>query len=270
MGNQIQATVPARTGIGGRPRAPGPAIPLLIVLWAAAGAATAETGGGAPPLVEHVAGNCYERRVLDAGGRVTGHQRIRVRDAVHGPAGPVAPIDVIRFDTGDALQDELRVDDRFEFRMVGEIDGDAREETALQIIGYLGSNSRLSLDFLDEAVIYPAEPCDGERLAPVRLNLSVQGGLVALLGGRAEIRITDRACRSAGDRGAYLIEGSLRLRMYLLGVPFKKERYRSRQLLDGDRGLVWHILEHADGGRQELTMVERAACEPPWKPLADG
>lgn len=120
-----------------------------------------------------------------------------MHESTNGPRGPVAPIDVIRFRTGGGPEDALQVDDCYEFKMVGEIDGDAREEAALQNIGYVGSNSRVSQDFLDGAVIYPVEPCHGERLPPVRLNLSVEGGLVALLGGRAGIRIMDRVCRAA-------------------------------------------------------------------------
>lgn len=57
--------------------------------------------------------------------------------------------------------------------------------------------------------------------------------------------------------------------MYLLGIPFKKERYRSRHLVDAEHGLVCHILENTDGGRQELTMVDNAACDPPWNPLGN-
>lgn len=271
MGDRTQSamTAPAAAPIGAQPRGAVLPVPLLIILCMTGGAtatAGADAGNGTRPFVDRIAGNCYDRRVMDAGGRVTGHQRIRVHESANGPRGPEAPIDVVRFRAGGS-DGALQVDDRYEFKLVGEIDGDAREEAALQIIGYVGSNSRVSLDFLDGVMIYPVEPCHGERLPPVRLDLSVEGGLVALLGGRAEIRIKDRECRSADIEGGYVIESTLDMRMYLLGVPFKKEHYSSRHLVDADRGLVWHILESPDGGRQELTMMDNAACDPPWKPL---
>lgn len=243
----------------GRQVSPASAVSLLSILFVTSFGPAAAVGTDSS-LVDRVAGNCYERRVLDSGGRVTGYQRIRVRDPTHGPRGLEARIDVVQFKTSGPRGGELHVDDRFEFKMVGEIADDAQEEAALQVVGYIGSNSRVSLDFLDQTVIYPAVRCDGESLPPVRLDVSAKGGLVDLLGGRAEIRITDRTCRSADDEGTYSIEADLSLKMYLLGVRFKRERYHSRQLVDVDRGLVRHVLEKPDGGRQELTMVEYTAC----------
>lgn len=258
--------VPGATGVDAAPHAWVSAIRPLIVAYVMAGMpAQAGESESDQPIVDRVAGNCYERRVLDAAGRLNGHQRIRVRDATYGPNGPVARIDVVKFRTGDAPGGELQIDERFEFGMLGDIAEDAQEEAALQIVGYLGSDSRVSLDFLDQTVIYPAGLCHDQDLPPVRLNLSAAGGLADLLGGRAEIRITDRTCRSAGDGESYFIEADLQMKVYLMGIRLRNERYRSRQLVDPQQGLVQHVLEKPGGSRQELNMVEPALCTPPWQ-----
>lgn len=259
--------MPAAAGGDAEPRGWAPAVRLLFFAYVMT-CVPAQAGDSERDraFVDRVAGNCYERRVLDAAGRVTGHQRIRVQDAIYGPGGPVARIDVVKFRTGVAPDSELQIDDRFEFRMLGDITEDAQEEAALQIVGYLGSDSRVSLDFLDHTVIYPAESCHDQDLPPVRLNLSAMGGLVDLLGGRAEIRITDRTCRSAEDGESYFIEADLRMKVYLLGVRLRNQRYRSRQLVDPQRGLVRHVLEKPGGSRQELNMLEPSLCAASWQP----
>lgn len=268
------------------PRAPGTGPPgpppastriaavCLLIAGLAPGSAPPAAAEKGPPLVPQVAGNCYERTVRDADGRMTGHQRIRVRDPVDGPRGIQARIDVVNFKTGGAGGQRLRVDDRFDFRMIGDIsEGAQKEEAALQIIGYVGSRSRVALDVLGDTAIYPDGRCRGQRLPPVELDLSARGGLVDLLGGRAEIRITDRACRPAGNAvgsaDAYLINGTLQLKIYLLGIPFKRERYTSRHLIDPGRGLVRHRLDNRDGGSQELVLVNQSACTPPWTPVGE-
>lgn len=261
--------MPGAAGIDAKPPGWAPAARVLIVACVMTGmAAQAGESGSDQPFVDRVAGNCYERLVLDAAGGVTGHQRIRVREATYGARGPVARIDVVRFRTDDEPGSELRVDDRFEFRMLGDIVEDAQEEAALQIVGYLGSDSRVSLEFLDQAVIYPVESCHDQDLPPVRLDVSAAGGLVDVLGGRAEIRITDRVCRSAGGGESYFIDADLRMKVYLLGIRLRNERYQSRQLVDPQRGLVRHVLAKPDGSRQELHMVEPSLCMPPWQPSA--
>lgn len=251
-----------------------PALCLLAVgMLPRAGLGT-EAGVARPPLVPRVAGNCYERIVQSQDGRITGHQRIRVRDPIGGPRGAQARIDVVKFETGRREAGSLQVADRFDFKMIGDISQEAQEEeAALQIIGYVGSDSRVALDFIGEPVIYPAGRCTGQRLPAVRLDVSARGGVVDLLGGRAEIRITRRRCRPVevgdGASPSYVIEAVLRMKMYLLGIPFKKNQYVSRQWVDPERGLVRHVLEDGDGGRQELLLVADSACSPPWAPLDD-
>lgn len=267
MTKQIEEKVPWREGAGIGKHAGGLASGagrMLLLLAMAGSVAQAQTGTDKGSFINHVAGNCYDRRVVEPDGRVTGHQRVRVNESVPESRGAVIPIDVINFRTGGSSEDELQVEDRYEFKMAGDITSDAQEEAALQIIGYLDGNRRVSVEFLDQTVIYPAEPCEGGSLSPVRLNLSAEGGLVDLLGGRAEIRIVERNCRSTGDADGYVIEGKLHLAAYLLGIRFKKERYHSHQRIGADRRLVRHALEDPDGGRQELTMMDLEACRPPW------
>lgn len=253
----------------GLPRRPVLCLLVVCILpWTTLEADRAPSG---PSLVPQVAGNCYERIVREADGRVTGRQRIRVRDPTMGPRGVRARVDVVKFKTRSGEGGEPRVADRFHFSMIGDISKDAqKEETALQIVGYVGADSRVALDFLEETEIYPDSPCTGQSLPPVKLDLSARGGFVDLLGGRAEVRITERRCTPAeGGNDAYLISGVLRMKMYLLGIPFKKERYVSRQLVDPDRGLVRHVLEARDGGSQDLALVEPSACSPPWTRRSD-
>ena len=68
---------------------------------------------------------------------------------------------------------------------------------------------------------------------------------------------------------SYVIQGRLRLKVYLLGIPFKKDRYTSWQLVDPEQGLIRHVIEDRDGGQQELTLVDQSACSPPWRRLAE-
>lgn len=221
-----------------------------------------------PRLVDHVAGNCYERRVLEADGTLSGLQRIFVHEWTRDADGDYARIDVVRFRVGADDEEKPEVEEKFDFRIVGEVAGEAEEGTALQIIGHLGEKERISLKFLGENSIYPDGQCQAELLPPVRFDAKVERGLVDLLGGRAEIRIVDRICRAQPSAAAgaqpYVISGELRMDMFLLGIRFGKKRYDSRQRVDPASGLVQYVLEDDDGGRQELELVEHAACSPPW------
>lgn len=224
-----------------------------------------------PPLVKQVEGNCYERRVWEKDGTVSARQRIFVHNWTESPEGAHARIDVVGLKMPDNGDGPLQVEEQFDFRIVGDMVGDAQEEAALQIIGHLGGKKRIALNFLGNSAIYPDDMCRDGRLPPVEFNVEVKGGLVDLLGGRAEIRIVSRNCDvldAADDRqDGYLIQSELRMKTYLIGIRFMKRRYSSFQLLDPDRGLIRYVLQDEEGRRQEIALADRSACTPPWVPI---
>lgn len=248
----------------GRPGSAGVNTIMAVLLALSGPLAAADTKVDKPQLVDRVAGNCYERRVLEEDGALRGYQRIFVHDWTRGAEGNYARIDVAPFRIDENQAQTTQVEEQFDFKLVGDVAEEAEERTALQIIGHLGGRKRIALKFLDAALISPISQCDDGRLPPVRFTASVEGGLVDILGGRAEVAIVDRACNvrkaAAGGELHYVINGKLRMDMFLLGIRFKQARYESSQIVNPRSGLIQYVLKDADGGRQEIRLADPAAC----------
>lgn len=248
----------------GRPGSTGVNRITIILLALSGPLAAADTKVDKPQLVDRVAGNCYERSVLEADGTLRGYQRIFVHDWTRGADGNYARIDVARFRIDENEAQTTRVKEQFDFKLVGDVAEEAEERTALQIIGHLGGRKRIALKFLEAALISPIRECEDGSLSPVRFTASVEGGLVDILGGRAEVRIVDRVCSirkpSVGGELHYVINGKLRMDMFLLGIRFKQARYESSQIVNPRSGLIQYVLADDDGGRQEIQLADPAAC----------
>jgi hypothetical protein len=227
------------------------------LLWAVGAFAQLPLAPERTGLLFKVQGNHYERRVYDLEGELIGRQLIA--------------FDLMRFQDGECrLPVVLEVFEGADYSQIREeyqigIQVECAEPHLIaSLLVYKGDPNAQNLEIriIGDGETYPSEPEDDQRLADVHLVFRLRKGFLSLLGTKTEMQIADRRVRiptdgvtSSGAPTRYEILSSLEVRLYILGVPWKRERYTARQVVEQNLGLVEETLRRDDGTVSEVKLL---------------
>ncbi|MCB1054550.1 MAG: hypothetical protein KDD11_03455 [Acidobacteria bacterium] len=211
-------------------------------------------------LMTVVEGRRYERLVYE-GGELRKRQILSVGAARPIDESSVAlPIEIQTYHEG-LLQD--RVETRWTCR--GTTDDMVMSMLAF---GAPRRNVRLRADQESPGPLYPSLPStlsSSGQLADLTFDLRIEEGALAALGGRTELRLTDRSWETlgSGDAARVRIRGKVDARSFLFGIRVRRTELESLEILDPDEGLVRHELRRAGATWSVLGLLPDSGTATP-------
>ena len=204
-----------------------------------------------------VQGHRYERRVFDPAGELKGRQTLVFDWMRFQNESCLVPVNLKVYDGADFSH--LR--DEYEIRIQVECAEPHLVASVLASGNRSGSQS-VEVRVFGEGQTYPPDPRDGQKLPEVHWVIRLRQGVLSMLGTRTELRMSHRRVRvPAANNGhsssghGYEVLGDLETSVYMLGIRWKRELYRARQVIGPDQTLVEETLRRQDGTVTELTAV---------------
>ncbi|MEX0601287.1 MAG: type II toxin-antitoxin system HicB family antitoxin [Rhodothermales bacterium] len=112
----------------------------------------------------------------------------------------------------------------------------------------------------------------GDTLEDVRLQVSVEEGVLGFLGSNSRIHIRDRvvdvpsAPSPAEASHTYVVSATLHVRFYVLGLKVRDRRYGLEDVVETASGLRRQVLTSPDGSY--VALERRDALDERWRPSA--
>ena len=207
----------------------------------------------------------YERFDYAQDGELKTHQLIQFGELTPREAGCVLPVRVVSFD-GDEREDVKR---DTELSLFVEC---SNPHLVASILKFVGDSDREHLEakVIGDELAYPETPRDGMILPDLHYMAKVKRGLLAVLGTKVTVLVTDRAVRISRSRRpeepepkTYEIQSEIDVKMSVMGLSVKSAGFSSRMVIDPISGPVEEILEHDDGGRTVIHTIAGPARAAP-------
>ncbi|MEX2400489.1 MAG: hypothetical protein WD423_06925 [Rhodothermales bacterium] len=143
----------------------------------------------------------------------------------------------------------------------------------MNVLALTGSEGRrVSVQITGGDVGYPLRPATGDTLEDVRLQVSVEEGVLGFLGSNSRIHIRDRvvdvpsAPSPAEASHTYVVSATLHVRFYVLGLKVRDRRYGLEDVVETASGLRRQVLTSPDGSY--VALERRDALDERWRPSA--
>ncbi len=208
-------------------------------------------------IVYRIQGKTYERLSFGENGELESHELISFGELVPREKGCELPIHVTAYDPTD----DSRVKGDTEIALTIE---DCEPHFVANILTLAGElkDQTIQAKVAGAGTFYPPDPIEGLDLPGLRFTLIVKRGVLSALGTKTKVFMTNRTVKVTSSEGGpdprpltYEIHCTIKVKIFLLGLPVKSLSFSSRQVLDVGQGLIEEVLDHDNGARTIFRAV---------------
>lgn len=214
-------------------------------------------------LIEAVAGQTYERTSFDAGGQLISRSILKTGAVQKAEDGSLIVVtDMTTFSASGEAQSSKQL------RWSCDPEAAAMLMSIFLLAGdELKSSTQVAVN--GPHIYYPATVSPGTDFGNVQFDLKLRGGFLSFLGTHTRVMVSNRqaAVSGASEPGDYLIESNVETTIYVLGIPAKRTRFKSLEIVQAGRVLLQQRITFSDGRYSVIEQVTAAAASETESPV---